>query len=485
MKAPAAHARSICCGFMGEAAGFSLPVTVANVAMALTFLDHAKRTVTLAWPIILAQGLSLIVVVVDTVMVGQAGGEELAYLSAGRSLMFVAMTVGIGLLGGVVVLTARADGANEPENCGRIWRSGLVYAALVGAGCCLVVSLGGPLALRMFGLAPSLVEGGGRYLVAMGLSIPGTCFLLASSYFLQGLGRPKPGMVIMMAMLPLTIFLNWLLIYGELGLPRLGAQGAALATAITQWLGAVILFTYILRNPELRRYGIGGGWRGGIGVAWRNGRELRHFGYPLGVASGLEFLGMTLLIMFAGQMGVVTISAFEVVLNMHLLAFIAAFGMATATAVRVGNAVGRRDFASIPVVGLSGVAIGLLFLSPFVALYLLAPDPFFRIFTEDPAILDAARGMLPFLVGAIVLDGVQYIFLHALRAAGDQLVAAVLQVTAFLAVMVPAGWISAVTLGLGGRGLTLGFLIGVLVAALILGSRFAVVTRRLNARAAA
>src|SRR5690606_13688245 len=176
--------------------------------MALSFIEHAKRTIVLAWPIILAQGLSLIAIIVDTVMVGQAGGEELAYLSAGRSLMFVAMTVGIGLLGGVVVLTARADGANEPETCGHIWRSGLVYAALVGAGCCLTVSVGGPVALSLFGLEPSLVAGGGRYLVAMGLSIPGTCFLLASSYFLQGLSRPKPGMVIMMCMAPLNIALN-------------------------------------------------------------------------------------------------------------------------------------------------------------------------------------------------------------------------------------------------------------------------------------
>lgn len=450
--------------------------------MALSFLDHAKRTVVLAWPIILAQGLSLIAVVVDTVMVGQAGGEELAYLSAGRSLMFVAMTVGIGLLGGVVVLTARADGANEPEACGRIWRSGLVYAALVGTGCCLVVSVGGPIALSLFGLEPSLVAGGGRYLAAMGLSIPGTCFLLASSYFLQGLSRPKPGMITMMCMMPLNIALNWVLIYGELGMPRLGATGAALATAITQWLGAVILFTYIRRNAALGPYGVAGRWRGSFDAAWRNGRELRHFGYPLGVASGLEFLGMTLLIMFAGRMGVVTISAFEVVLNMHLLAFIAAFGMATATSVRVGNAVGRRDFASVPLVGLSGIAIGLIFLSPFVGIYLLAPEPFFRLFTEDAAIHDMARIMLPFLVAAILFDGVQYIFLHALRAAGDQLVAAVLQVTAFLAVMVPAGWICAFTLGLGGRGLTLGFLIGVLVAAAILGTRFWVVTRRLSAR---
>lgn len=450
--------------------------------MALSFIEHAKRTIVLAWPIILAQGLSLIAIIVDTVMVGQAGGEELAYLSAGRSLMFVAMTVGIGLLGGVVVLTARADGAGDHEACGRIWRSGLLYGALVGAGCCLTVSVGGPIALSLFGLEPSLVAGGGRYLVAMGASMPGTCLLLASSYFLQGLSRPKPGMVAMLAMLPLNIFLNWVFIYGELGMPRLGATGAAIATAITQWFGAVTLFAYVRGNRALRIYGTGGRWRGTMDAAWRNGRELRRFGYPLGVASGLEFLGMTLLIMFAGKMGVVTISAFEVTLNMHLLAFLAAFGMATATSVRVGNAVGRRDFDSIRMVAVSGVAIGLLFLTPFAVIYAIAPQPFFRMFTPEEAVHAMALTMMPFLVAAILFDGVQYIFLHSLRAAGDQLVAAVLQVTAFLGIMVPAGWICAVTLGLGGRGLTLGFLIGLAAAALMLGLRFFLVTRRLSER---
>src|SRR5690606_37769189 len=138
------------------------------------------------------------------------------------------------------------------EACGRIWRSGLLYGALVGAGCCLTVSVGGPIALSLFGLEPSLVAGGGRYLVAMGASMPGTCLLLASSYFLQGLSRPKPGMVAMLAMLPLNIFLNWVFIYGERGMPRLGATGAAIATAITQWFGAVTLFAYVRGNRALR-----------------------------------------------------------------------------------------------------------------------------------------------------------------------------------------------------------------------------------------
>lgn len=442
----------------------------------MNFLHHMKRTLVLAWPMMLAQGLSLFVLIIDTIMVGQAGGNELAYLSAGRSLVLVLIMVGVGLLSGIVILTARADGAGMIALCGRIWRGGLYYALLLGAIAVVLVSVGGPLVLRWIGLGPALVEGGGRYLAFMGFSLPGTYFLIASVYFLQGLSRPKPGMVAMLLLAPLNVLMNWVLIYGHWGAPAMGAAGAALATALCQWIGAFGLFFYIFTRAELRSYGVHGGR---LTWLWREGRALRTFGYPLGLASGLEFIGTTAVVMFAGLMGVKIIASLEIVSNLQIFAFIAAYGVATATAVRISNAVGRGDRGDIPWAALAGLTIALCTMVPFVVAYAWMPETFFRIFTKDAEIHAVAATMLPFLFVGLFFDAIQFTFLLALRAAGDQWMASILQVTAFLFVMAPAAWICAFVLDLGPPGLMAGFLIGVLTAALLLGMRFRVVCRRL------
>ncbi len=434
----------------------------------MTIRDHVKQTMTLAWPMMLAQGLSLMAYVIDSVMVGQAGGQELAYLSAGRSLILVVTMVGIGLLQGVVVLTARADGAENYASCGRLWKAGLFYAAVIGFIAVVAVSYGGRLVLQKFGLSDELVEGGGRFLAYMGFALPGTYLLVTSTFFLQGLKRTKPGMVTMMLITPLLIFLNWLLIYGNLGFPAMGAAGAGLATAICQWTGAIGLFIYVRRMPEAEKFGVNTPWK----HLWRDGWELRRFGLPLGIAGGLEFLGMTTIIMFAGRIGEITISAIEIVFNMHLMAFVASFSIASATAVRVGNAVGRKDFAVIPTLGLVGAGLGVTSMLPFILAYVLAPITFFTVFTANTDIHVVALIMLPFLLAALPFDAVQFVFLHSLRAAGDQWIASILQVTAFLFIMATAGWVAAFPLGMGGAGLALAFTAGALSAAILLGTRF-------------
>ena len=437
-------------------------------------VSHIKKTLSLAWPMVLAQGLSLAALIIDTIMVGQAGMAELSHLSAGRSLIFVATTMGIGLINGIVVFTARLDGAGKPHACGRIWHAGLIYAALLGGVALAAVGLIGPLMLHLFGLPPDLAAGGSRYLAVMAFSVPGTYLLVACSLFLQGISRPKPAMAVMLVLAPLNVVLNWLFIYGKFGLPALGAAGAALATALCQWTGAIILGLYILKSRNFARYGVDAPLAG----AWRDGAALRRFGLPLGIATGLELVGMTALVMFAGRMGEVVISGFEVAFNLQLIAFITVFGTGSATAVRIGNAIGARRFEQISLVGSAGAAVIVIIMMPFALLYSFMPEPFVAAFTHDDAVVAMTRSFLPFIVAAMVFDSTQFLFLHALRAAGDQLVASSLQVMAFLVVMVPAGWLFGVVLDLGGRGLMLAYVMGCVIASLSLGGRFAIIARR-------
>lgn len=439
-----------------------------------TSVQHLTRLLSLAWPMMLSQGLSIMAYVVDTAMVGQAGVQELAYLSSGRSLTLVVTMVGVGLLNGVVVFTARADGAKDRLACGPIWHAGLLLALSIGVVALTVISVIGPLALIWFGLPDDLITGGGRYLMVIGLSVPGSFFFMVSALFLQGISRPKPGMIVMLALAPTNVLLNWLFIYGHGGFPAMGAAGAALATTLCQWLGAAALLIYVLKSRHTQGYGV----RLPLHGLRRQAARLWRFGLPLGIAAGLEFFGITILVMFAGRLGEHVISAFEVSFNLHMIAFLAVIGCASATAVRVGNMVGARRYGEVGLVGGVGIGLGLALITIFAALYLVTPMTFVQLFTDDVTVQSLAMEFVILIVVALFFDCVQFVSLQSLRAAGDEITGSVLQVLSFLVIMVPAAWLLAFPLGLGGIGLVIGFVIGTLSAAVLLGGRFILISRR-------
>lgn len=424
---------------------------------------------------VLAQAIGMSSIFVDTIMVGHAGRAELAALGAGRSLVIVVMVAGMGLLNGVLVYTARHDGAQDYEACGKIWRAGLLYALFVGTCGMVLLSFGGSGLLALIGVAEDVRAGGTLYLAMVA---PAALFSLMSSActsFLQGVSNPKPAMILQCLVVPTNIALNWIFIYGNLGAPAMGAAGAGLATSLTTVLSSFGLIVFISRSDKLAKFRPWGAFRG----MWRYGRVIRRFGVPVGVAAALEFFGMTALIMFAGRIGALSISAFEVAFNLHLLAFVVTIGVSSATAVRVGNAIGRKDMGDVGFVVLSGISLGIISMTPFLAGYVFMPEPFARLFIADADVVALAASLLLFIAILLPFDAVQMITLHTLRTLGDQWVASAMQVLAFFVVMVSLGWLLAFTFGFGVIGLISAMLISVVLAAAMLGTRFVLVRRRL------
>ena len=176
----------------------------------------------------------LIMVAVDTAMTGHEGPVELAYYALAMAPQIPMLLVGIGILLGTVVLTAQADGAGETRVCGRIWAVALMHAATLGL-VFVVLCQGGEAFLALSGQSPDLARGGGRVLIVMGWGLPGMLLFSASTFFLEGISRPLPGMFVMLMANLLNAALNWIFIDGQWGAPALGAEGAALATTIVRW----------------------------------------------------------------------------------------------------------------------------------------------------------------------------------------------------------------------------------------------------------
>jgi MATE family multidrug resistance protein len=439
---------------------------------------HVRATAGLALPVILGRISILALVAEDTAMTGRVGAEQLAFYGLATAPQVPMLLMGLGLLMGTIVLTAQAVGAGELSACGRVLRSSLVHAVVIGfllAGVCQ----GGEALLALTGQTEELARGGGRVLAILGWGLPAALLFGACTFFLEGLYRPLPGMLIMVAANVLNIALNWILIYGNLGLPALGAEGAALATSLVRWFTLFAILAYIGLRLDTRRFGL---TRRGDAQA-RIGPRLRRIGLPLSLAHGLESSAFSAMIVFAGWLGPVQVSTFQIAINLVALAFMAAVGFGSAASVRVGNAVGRGDAAEVRVAGWVAVGMAVVTMGLFAVLFYSFPAVLAGLYATDAAVIAVTVPTLTIAAAVLVADGTHGATIGALRATADVWPATALYLISFWLVMVPAGYVLGVRFEGGAPGLMLAVGAGAAFAAVLLPWRFRVVSRRAVARA--
>jgi MATE family multidrug resistance protein len=452
----------------------SLPLA----APAMPLAEHVRRTLALALPVMVARAGLIVLVAVDTAMTGYAGAEELAYYGLGFAPQVPMIMVGIGLMMGTVVLTAQAAGAQDFRDCGATWRVALAHAVVLGLVFMGVTHLGHGF-FRLIGQAPALAEGGGRVIVMFGWGMPALFLYVATSFFLEGINRPLPGMIVMLAANLVNVALNWVFIYGHAGAPALGAEGAALATSIVRWLMIAALIGYALLAVDRARYGIGGP----IVSARSLARRMRRIGYPLALSHGMESSAFASLSMFAGLLGATELAGFQVAMNLITFAFMCAIGFATAASVRVANAVGRRDRPGLARAGWVAVGLAGLVMLGFAGLFASLPEPLARIYSDDPRVLAVAVPTVAVTALVLFADGTQGVLMGCLRGAADVWTPAVVYLIAFWGVQVPVGYLFGVAWAGGAPALILGALTGLTTAMLLLGARFYVISRRPVVRA--
>jgi multidrug resistance protein, MATE family len=445
--------------------------------MTITAPRTEMRALTLlAWPVAISSLQWMLLNLIDTTMLGAAGMMELAAINSGRSLTWVAVMVGIGLLSGVPVFVARAVGAQTVHHCGAVWRQGMVYALVIGLLAALIISLFAEPLLRALDQPPELIAQASGYAIIIGWLLPIAFMMHVCAGFLQGISRPKVAMVISLSAVPLNALFNWVLIYGRFGWPVMGAPGAALGTLLADFISLIAMLLYLRQMQDRATYDLFGAWRG----LWRQGRALRHFGYTPGLATGLELGGTSILMILAGAIGTAAGAAFAAVMALHTMALVAAIGFAIAASVRIGEASGAGLYAEIPQRGWLACFGAVAFTVACSVLYYLFPDFWLGLFNLEAAAYHTGYAMLMLLVPFLLFDSAQIVLLYALRACGDQFIASVIQIVGFFCLMGGAGYWAVKIANLGTQGVILGLIIGMAATALALAWRYWVVVRRIG-----
>lgn len=434
---------------------------------------HLSELFRLALPVTIARLGMLIMSVVDTIVVGNYDSAGLAYLNVAHAPFTSLMVTGIGLLTGVMIMTSHAVGRNNLMEAGAIWRNAMPYALLIGL-VFTVLTWQSEWLFMITGQPDDIARNASHLATILAVGMPAAMIYITCAFFLEGLQRPLPGMLMMIVANLINLVLDYGLVYGVFGLPELGAEGAAWTSSIIRWFMALSLLAYVVLMKSHHLYGI----RNGFAGWWRGSRNARHLGYAAGASQGMETAAFAAMQLFAGRLGVVAAASYGIAMTMLALMFMVALGLASATSVRVGIAYGRQDRPDMALAGWIGLLTTMaVMLTLSIPLYLF-PDAVSHLFTKDAAVIATTASVLVLMPIIFPTDGGQNAAISALRGAGDKWVPTILHLFSYIGVMIPTGYVLTFVLEMGVPGLFWGIVIASLVAVTGLAIRFRIVSGR-------
>ncbi|MBM4267194.1 MAG: MATE family efflux transporter [Deltaproteobacteria bacterium] len=435
----------------------------------------------LAWPVIIAElgwmGMGL----VDTAMVGRVSAEAIGAVAVGTHTFFVAAMFGIGLLLGLDPLVSQAWGAGRTEDAHR----GLVHGVYVSLGLgvlSMAVLWWVSARLSWFGVDAAVLPDAIGYLDAVTWGLVPLLLFATLRRYLQGTGIVRPVMVIVLVANVVNALANWVLIFGHLGFPAMGARGSAWATTLARvfMLGAVV--AYAVAHDRRRA---GGGF---LRVSWRiEARlldKLLRLGLPAAVQVTLEGGVFTAATLLAARLDPTALAAHQIALGAAAFAFMVPLGVSSAGAVRVGQKLGGRDPEGARRAGWTALLLGGGFMSLSAISFLVVPHAILRIFTSEASVIEVGTGLLAIAAAFQLFDGVQVVATGALRGSGDTRTSMLTSLVGYWLVSLPLGAFLCFSLGLGVYGLWAGLTFGLVFAAIALVWAWSRRTRRLPELAA-
>ncbi|WP_354130971.1 MULTISPECIES: MATE family efflux transporter [unclassified Bradyrhizobium] len=439
-----------------------------------------RETAKLALPIVLTQFGQMAMMTTDLAFIGSLGAEAVAAAAlAGRMYLF-SFIFGVGLLGAIVPLMAQAFGANDLSLVRRALRMGL-WTALMLSVPTMIVALRGEQILLAFGQAPDAARLSQEYLSGLAWGVaPALCFL-AIRGFMSAVNRPEPILWITLGAIPVNALLVYLLMYGKLGVPRFELFGAGLATTLANCVTLIAgLWLATMRHPFRNYHVLARLWQ----FDWQLMRDLILIATPISIASLVGCGVSSAAVLLAGLIGTTVLAAHQIALQVSSMLFMIPFGISMATAVRVGNAVGRHDRPGLKRAGLVGILFGIVVTAALTVPVVAARFEIAKFFLDQSgsdarATIGLAAKLI--FVGATlyVSDAVQSIAAGGLAGLKDTRVPLLFAGIAYWLIGFSLSCVLSLMTGLGAIGIWIGLSLGKAVYALLLVLRFRRLANRL------
>jgi MATE family multidrug resistance protein len=350
-------------------------------------------------------------------------------------------------------------------------REGRVLALVSGSVAALAMAAVLPV-LPWLGQPQDVVAVIAPYWLAVCAMLPGFALSLVYKQVLEAIDRPWLAVGLALTAVVFNAGLNWVLIYGHLGLPALGLAGAGIGTAVAAWLTVGLQMLVCHGHPALRaRFGA-------VAADPARRARLRHEGLPMGWQYVLEGGAVAVVGVFVGWLGALALAANQVVMSVAGVLYMVPLGVAAATGIRVAQAIGGDERRRLRAIGLAGLATVTTWLVAATIVLTVFARPIARAFVDEPTVLALAAALF-FTVGLMqVFDGVQTVSLGALRGMLDSHWPTRVSLLAYWGLAVPLAWLGGTVFGLGLVGVWAGFGVGLAVAGALLLRRFLLLTSR-------
>ncbi len=453
----------------GAARGFAPPDRLSLA----DWLTEMRALLSVSLPLVGGMLAQIGMGATDTLLIGRLGATPLASAVLGQQLFFVMFLIGLGMAYAVMPLAATAVGRGEPAGVRRSVRMGLWAVILFALLSTPVFVMAESLFLAMR-QDPEVARAGAGYARILQVSLLPALIIQVLRNYLSALDRGRPFVIAMTAGLVLNLPLAYALIFGAWGAPALGLNGAAIATGIVNLGILVLLATVAARDEALRQYQL---FRRFWRPDWPALLEVFRLGWPISLSLLAEvtlFAGSSILM---GWVGVVPLAAHGIALQVISILFMIPLGLSGGATVRIGLAMGRNDQRGVRVAGLATLALTLGLALASATLCLTLPGPLIGLFLdrsrEDAqAILDYGVPLMAVAAAFQVFDWLQVVSAGLLRGLKDTRVPMAVAVLCYSLVGVPAAYIIAFQIGVGGTGVWMGMALGLALAGPALTWRF-------------
>jgi MATE family multidrug resistance protein len=431
------------------------------------------KLVAIGSPIIATQLLRMGLNFTDTVMAGNLSALDLASVAIGNAIY---MPIGIFCMATLIAINPIVSqflGAREFDLIGKSARQ-MFWLVLMLAIPCFFLIRNLEIVMQLMGITAEIIPIADGYLKAISWGILPLLAYAGVRYFSEGLSVTRPAMYIAAVSLVLNVGANYVLMYGKLGFPQLGAVGTGYATSIINLFGAIVFIAFTASFKPFKRFHIFARTKG---PEWKYIKELITVGVPNGISSSMEVLLFATVSLLMGTLSVKAAAAHQIAINVAATMFMIPFGLSMAISQRVGFSLGQGSMEKARFRGFVGIAICAGVMTLTALLLFLAPEFIISIYTHDAEVASVAISLLFMAAIFQISDGLQVGAFGALRGLKDTRIPMIVNFISYWLVGFPTGYILGIHLGFGPEGLWIGLIGGLSVAAVLHNYRFNKLTK--------
>lgn len=435
---------------------------------------EGKKLLQIGSPIIATQLISMGLNFTDTVMAGNLSALDLAAVAIGNAIFMPIAIFCMATLIAINPVVSQFLGARKFDEIGKSARQ-LLWLILLLSIPAFFLLRNMDVIMYWIDVTPEIVPIADGYLKAISWGTLPLMVYAGIRYFSEGLSVTKPAMYIAIGALILNIGANYVLMYGKLGFPQLGAVGTGYATSIVCLFEAIVFVAFTASFKPFKRFNIFARTKG---PEWKYISELMRIGFPNGISTSMEILLFATVSLLMGSLSVKAAAAHQIAINVASAMFMIPFGLSMAISQRVGFSIGQGSVDKARFRGFIGITMCAGFMTLTAMLLFLVPDLIIRIYTQDQEVATLAVSLLFMAAIFQISDGLQVGGFGALRGLKDTRIPMVVNFISYWLIGFPVGYYLGIIKNVGPEGLWIGLICGLTVAAVLHNYRFNKLTKR-------